>query len=74
LSPPAVLIPKNLKRLVTPRQGLMPGDHCGNGYRFAKPQGKLNSAAPTAIQQNKGFCDSARRAARIRSDSIHREP
>jgi hypothetical protein len=66
--------PEHLKTPVSPPQGLVPGNHCGNGYRFAKRQGKLNSPNPTAVQQNKRFCDLAKCGARIRSDSIHREP
>jgi hypothetical protein len=54
LSPPAVLIPKNLKTPVSPTPGST-RDHCGDGYRFAKRQGKPNSATPTAIQQNQRF-------------------
>jgi hypothetical protein len=44
---------------------------CGNGYRFAKWQGKPNSANPTAIQQNKRFCgfSEVRRANPFRFDS-----
>jgi hypothetical protein len=51
----------------------MPGAHCGNGYRFAKRQGKPNSANGAVIQQNKRFAISRRSRREIRSDSIHRE-
>jgi hypothetical protein len=46
---------------------------CGNGYRFAKRQGKPNSANGAVIQQNKRFAVSRRSRREIRSDSIHRE-
>jgi hypothetical protein len=65
-------IPKNLKKPVSPRPASS-RDHCGDGYRFAKRHGKLNSANPAVIQQNKRFCFFRGCAARIRSDSIHRE-
>jgi hypothetical protein len=38
--------------------------HCADGYRFAKRQGKPNSANPAVAQQNKRFGDFARCAAR----------
>jgi hypothetical protein len=46
---------------------------CGNGYRFAKRQGKPNSANGAVIQQNKRFAILRRSRREIRSDSIHRE-
>jgi hypothetical protein len=36
----------------------------GNGYRFAKPQGKPNSENPAVTQQNQRFCGFASAAAR----------
>jgi hypothetical protein len=51
----------------------MPGNHCGNGYRFAKPQGKPNSPNLAVIQQNRRFALLRRARREIRSDSIHRE-
>jgi hypothetical protein len=55
LSPPAAPIPKKPQNPCLATPGLFP-DHCGNGYRFAKWQGKPNSANRTAIQQNQHFC------------------
>jgi hypothetical protein len=49
------------------------GGRCGNGYRFAKRQGKPNSANLAVIQQNKRFAILRRARREIRSDSIHRE-
>jgi hypothetical protein len=73
LSPPAVLIPENLKTPVSPLPGFMSGNHCGDGYRFAKPQGKLNSPNPAVMQQTGAFALLRQGATRIRSDSIHRK-
>jgi hypothetical protein len=49
-----------------------PASERGDGYRFAKRQGKPNSANPAVIQQNSGFCDFARRTPRVpfRFDSL----
>jgi hypothetical protein len=63
--PPGVLIPqKLLKRPIPPTPRLHAGGRCGNGYRFAKRQGKPNSPDPAVIQQNKRFRDFATGAAR----------
>jgi hypothetical protein len=71
--PPGVLISQKLPKAQSVRPRLHAGVRCGNGYRFAKRQGKPNSANPAVIQQNKGFAILRRARREIRSDSIHRE-
>jgi hypothetical protein len=46
-----------IAKLSIPHPWLRAEGRCGNGYRFAKPQGKPNSANPAADQQNKRFLD-----------------
>jgi hypothetical protein len=63
--PLGVLIPKkNLETFNLARLRLHAGMCCSDGYRFAKRQGKPNSANLAAARKNKRFCDLARCAAR----------
>jgi hypothetical protein len=62
-------IPRRSSRRTTASAGI----RCGDGYRFAKRQGKSNSANPAVIQQNNRFCDFAAARRQSRSDSIHRD-
>jgi hypothetical protein len=66
-------IPENLKTPVSPRRASCPVRRCGNGYRFAKPQGKPNSPNSAVTQQTSAFALLRRSRGEIRSDSIHRE-
>jgi hypothetical protein len=50
---PGALFPEKSQNAVSPARGFMPG--CGNGYRFAKRQGKPNSANLAVVQQNERF-------------------
>jgi hypothetical protein len=72
--PPGILIPGNPKnaRPGGPRHHAR--KHCADGYRFAKPQGKPNSADLALARKNQRFSDSPGAPREIRSDSIHREP
>jgi hypothetical protein len=70
---PGVLISENCQTPNPARSRLHAGRRCGNGYRFAKRQGKPNSANPAVTQQNKRFAILRRARREIRSDSIHRE-
>jgi hypothetical protein len=65
--------PKIAKRPILPSRGFMPGDVAA--MVIALPNGRVNRIPQTLRQSSKTsvFADLARRAARIRSDSIHRE-
>jgi hypothetical protein len=52
-------VPKNLETPVPATAWLHAGIRCADGYRFAKRQGKPNSANLAVAQQNNRFCDFA---------------